>query len=244
MKHLRYLSSKYLGKVAKRTRLPFSLSFQVLGAGSWPFIQEDPFTWDPQLQECLDSFTQFYLEQNGKRMLCWCPSLTTAEVSVNLSNGRNYTVIISAVQWSLIVSFISTGPMSAEAISIASNITPMALNSALGKLLSCKLIVQLADGRYCINELWDYPPSQLNLVGEINRTLMRPREALIEDRSFVVQAQIVRHLKMMQQVHKNQLQQELGVISEDELLLFEKTLVLLAAKEFIRIDNDIISYIP
>ena len=78
----------------KRARLPFELSFQVLSSGSWPAAKEPPMPWDARLAECIESFGRYYGDQHSGRVLTWCPSLTTAEVSATI-NGRTYSFIVS-----------------------------------------------------------------------------------------------------------------------------------------------------
>ena len=144
---------------------------------------------------------------------------------------------MSAPQYA-IVAAVDEQPQSPASISEQTGIAMISLDSALVRLLQVGLIVETLNG-YIVNSAFSSTHSRLNLSSAVEGE--RPGEGavprdVIEDRSYLIQALLVRYLK-----RKN-------VCTVGELLALgegaDKALLVLVDKEYCSIQGDTATYIP
>jgi hypothetical protein len=144
---------------------------------------------------------------------------------------------MSAPQYA-IVAAVEEQPQSPARISERTGMTMITLDSALARLLQVGLIVEISDG-YIVNSAFSSTHSRLNLSSAMEGE--RPGESVIlrdviEDRSYLIQALLVRYLK-----RKN-------ACAVGELLALgegaDKALLVLVDKEYCSMQGDTVTYIP
>ncbi|PJF18391.1 Cullin-1 [Paramicrosporidium saccamoebae] len=230
------VSQQFLGR-HKRAKLPFELSFQILTFGCWPASPDEAVLhWERRLHECLDSFAEFYGEQHTGRVLTWSPSLTTAEVVATFSQ-RPFSFILSAAQVAILLQ-LQDRPSTLIELSTITGLVPPLVQSSLMRLLQVQLVLSHAD-TLRLNHSFVSPHSRLNLsiAAETEIVVGLPKD-VVEDRTFMLQARLVKYLKAHSQCTKAELT---ALVGESEL---EKTLQMLQEKEYLSVEGDQVVYIP
>lgn len=238
------LTQQFLGK-HKKVKLPFEISFQILTCGVWPPPPaEDNVCWNPLLYESIDSFHQFYLDQHNGRHLAWSPTLSAAEVSLSVAN-RTYSLIMTASQVYLLeVLQKRGGSLRMDELQLYSKLSVPTIEANLQRLIQISLVTQGGE-QLSLNTNFSNPHGRINCLGsnldDYGETSLA-RE-IIHDRSHILQATLVRHLKKATKLSKMQLLSLLEpTFASDDI---DKALAVLSDKEYLSIDADnVITYIP
>lgn len=237
--------------------LPFDLSLQVVTSGCWPaeLMAEDEncksMQWDTRLSSCLEAFSQSYLSEHSSRVLKWSPSLTAAEVSTVLG-GRPYSLIMSAIQYAIIMAIAESGPqgMTLPSLCSVTGLSPSSIETAIHRLEHFNLLVTPSPTQYAINASFSSPHSRLNVTTRPNvdnlytASPVSSSSEMNDDHSLRTQAALIRYLKQKQSCPRSD-PAVLVAASGCESTL-EAALKLLVEKEFIAIDahTEVITYLP
>lgn len=129
-------------------------------------------------------------------------------------------------------------------LSTSTSLTPATIQSALQRLLQVHLIVAIHSDSFRLNHDFTSPYSRLNLSVSSTEAdqivLSEAGKENLEDHSFALQAQVVRFLKKRTTCTIDDVQGEIGR-GVDELMRILETL---REKEYVRIDDNNLTYIP
>ena len=82
----------------------FSLKFQVLSSGSWPFQQSCEFALPSELERCVHRFSGFYGGQHSGRKLNWLYHMSKGELVTNCFKNK-YTLQASTFQMAVLLQY-------------------------------------------------------------------------------------------------------------------------------------------
>eukprot|EP00054_Salpingoeca_dolichothecata_P008094 m.46259 g.46259 ORF g.46259 m.46259 type:complete len:754 (-) comp17502_c0_seq1:67-2328(-) len=112
----------------------------VLSTGSWPFQKGDSMILPPALNQCIESFTKFYMGQHEGRVLNWLYQLCKGEVRTNYLK-KQYTLQVSTHQMAILLQYNDTLEYSEDQLVSNTALKKDALKNAMSVLLKAKLIV-------------------------------------------------------------------------------------------------------
>lgn len=146
--------------------------------------------------------------------------------------------------------------MSLKELSIKTGISLTSLNSALRRLVQVQLVVLMTplkegaggDDLYRLNSKFSSPHSRLNLctLSDTERIIetVESSRGIVEDRSLIVQARIVRHLKSTKECSLQGLTDIMLGEEGEGLDEINRALMSLIEKEYIMMKGDLVVYLP
>lgn len=193
-------------------------SIQVLSSGSWPFNQSFNFSLPSELERSVHRFTNFYTNLHSGRKLNWLYSMCKGELTANCFKTR-YTLQASTFQMAILLQFNEQTSWTVQQLVDNTGIKLDSLLQVLQMLFKIKLL-QCSETETTITELslvelvlnFKSKKFRININYPLKNELKQEQEVthkhIEEDRKILIQAAIVRIMKMRKMLNHTQLVNE------------------------------------
>lgn len=245
----------------KETPLNIDFYIMVLSSGSWPFQQCLPLTLPTDLEKCQQRFTDFYSSQHSGRKLSWLYSMSKGELVTNCYKNR-YTLQASTFQIAILLLFNEKTEYLVKDIADLTQIKMETLVQVLAVLFKAKFLVSEEDGELEESDIqadtrvklflnYKNKKFRININAPIKSEVKQEDEKthknIEEDRKLLIQAAIVRIMKMRKTLkHINLISEVLSQLSsrfKPKVPIIKKCIDILIEKEYLeRVENEKDSY--
>ncbi|XP_049781990.1 cullin-1-like isoform X1 [Schistocerca cancellata] len=240
--------------------LDIDFNIQVLSSGSWPFQQPCDFTVPSELERSLQRFAMFYGTQHNGRKLHWLHNLSKGELVTNCFKNR-YTLQASTFQMAVLLQYNLSEVWTVQQLQESTQISLDVLVQVIQVLMKTKLLQSEDDESdlqptsvVALCSSYKNKKLRVNINIPLKSELRHDQEAtqktIEEDRKILIQAAIVRILKMRKTLKHQQLVAEvleqLASRFKPRVHVIKKCIDILIEKEYLeRAENqrDTYSYL-
>lgn len=237
--------------------LELDFSVEILSSGIWPFEHNVTCSLPPQLEQCIESVGAFYRSQHSQRKLSWLLSQSKGELATHCFKQK-YSFQVSTLQMVVLLQYNTASVWTVAQLAQSTGIEMEFLISILEMFV--KIQVLLSDGetlqstsKLSLNMDFSSRKQRVNIPIKLEprREQQVNHHHSEKDRSYAIQAGIVRIMKMRQTLdHQSLLAQVISSMSahfKPSVAELKRSIDILIEKEYIERRPDhynIYNYLP
>lgn len=237
---------KRYSESSQERRLDVDFSIQVLSSGSWPFQQSQTFSLPTELVPAYNSFTNFYATKHNGRKLNWLYQMSKGELVTHCFKSK-YTLQASTFQMAVLLQFNLESEQNLSSLVESTGLKQDVLEQILQILLKQKILEcdseDNINGDTVFKIYYGYKNKKFRvninqpLKAEVKMEQASTHKHIEEDRKILIQAAIVRIMKM-RKVYKHQqliaeVLQQLSGRFKPRVPVIKKCIDILIEKEYL-----------